>query len=188
MRLRTIAIPAEHGGWGFLLEPILLGLLVVPSWPGLYLAVAIVAAFLTRQPARLAWVDRRRGKRYDRTVVAERFVLLYSAIALLGLGAAIRAAGLPPLLPLLAASPFLLVFLVHDVQRQSRAWPAELAGPVALAAAATSIAVAGGWAFPEALALWAVLAARAVPSVLYVRARLRLGRGEASNRVMPLAA
>jgi hypothetical protein len=188
MRLRAIAIPAEHGSWGFLLEPIFLGLLVAPSLPGIYLALAVVAVLFTRQPLRIAWVDRRRGKRYDRTVVAERFGLLYGAIALLGLIAAIQAAGLTPFLPLLFASPFLLVFLIHDVQRQSRAWPAELAGPVALAAVATSIAVAGGWAFPEALALWAVLAARAVPSVLYVRARLRLGRGEAPNRAMPLAA
>jgi len=171
-----------------LLEPIFLGLLVAPSLAGIFLALAVVAVLFTRQPMRIAWADRRRGKRYDRTATAERLGLLYSAVALLGLGAAIRAAGLTPLLPLLAASPLLLVFLIHDVRRQSRAWPAELAGPVALAAVATSIAVAGGWAIAPALVLWAVLAARAVPSVLYVRARLRLGRGEASNRVMPLAA
>ncbi len=188
MRLRAIAIPAEHGSWGFLLEPIFLGLLVAPSRPGAYLALAVVAALFTRQPLRIAWVDRRRGKRYDRTVMAERLGLLYSAVALLGLGTAIRAAGLTPLLPLLAASPLLLLFLIHDVRRQSRAWPAELAGSVALAVVATSIAVAGGWAFAPALVLWVVLAARAVPAVLYVRARLRLGRGAEANIVLALAA
>ncbi|MFQ5594784.1 MAG: YwiC-like family protein, partial [Anaerolineae bacterium] len=188
MRLRAIAIPAEHGSWGFLLEPIFLGLLVAPSLAGIYLSLAVVAVLFTRQPMRIAWVDRRRGKRYDRTAMAERFTLLYGAIALLGVGASIQAAGLTPLVPLLFASPFLLVFLIHDVRRQSRAWPAELAGPVALAAVATSVAVAGGWAVAPALVLWVVLAARAVPAVLYVRARLRLGRGEASSRGVALAA
>ncbi|MDX2007394.1 MAG: hypothetical protein SFU83_19325 [Meiothermus sp.] len=29
--LRSVALPNEHGGWGFTLEPILLGLLVAPG-------------------------------------------------------------------------------------------------------------------------------------------------------------
>ncbi|MBZ0296495.1 MAG: YwiC-like family protein [Anaerolineae bacterium] len=32
--LRSVALPAEHGGWGFLIEPILLGLLVAFSVNG----------------------------------------------------------------------------------------------------------------------------------------------------------
>ncbi|VAV92581.1 Putative membrane-spanning protein, partial [hydrothermal vent metagenome] len=30
VNVRSIALPTEHGGWGFTLEPILLGLLVAP--------------------------------------------------------------------------------------------------------------------------------------------------------------
>ena len=33
VRVKTVALPNEHGGWGLLLEPVALGLLVVPSWP-----------------------------------------------------------------------------------------------------------------------------------------------------------
>jgi hypothetical protein len=30
-RLRSVALPSEHGGWGLTLEPAVLGLLVAPS-------------------------------------------------------------------------------------------------------------------------------------------------------------
>ena len=45
VRLRSIALPTEHGGWGFTLEPILLGLLVAPTWAGFGLAVATAIGF-----------------------------------------------------------------------------------------------------------------------------------------------
>ncbi len=50
---------------------------------------------------------------------------------------------------------------------------------------ATSIAVAGGWELVPASILWGALAARAVPSVLYVRARIRLEKGR-PHRVAPV--
>jgi len=62
--------------------PILLGLWVAPSVAGAWLSLAALAAFLTRQPLKLALGDRRRGKRFPRTIWADRFALFYSAIAL----------------------------------------------------------------------------------------------------------
>ena len=44
VRLKTIVLPAEHGGWGLLFEPIALGLLVAPSIAGFYLARQVIAA------------------------------------------------------------------------------------------------------------------------------------------------
>ncbi len=82
VRLRPIALPTEHGGWGLLGAPILLGLWVAPSVAGAWLSLAALAAFLTRQPLKLALGDRRRGKRFPRTIWADRFALFYSAIAL----------------------------------------------------------------------------------------------------------
>jgi hypothetical protein len=54
----------------------------------------------------------------------------------------------------------------------------ELAGPLALGTVASSIALAGGWSFAPAFMLWIIIGARVVPSVLYVRARLRLEKGQ----------
>lgn len=48
--LRALALPAEHGGWGFVLEPVVLGLLVCPSRPGGALALAATATFLAHHP------------------------------------------------------------------------------------------------------------------------------------------
>ncbi len=188
MRLRAIALPAEHGSWGFTLEPIFLGLLVAPSLAGTYLALAIFAAFLTRQPLRVALVDRRRGQRLERTALAERVGLIYVTIAVLGFAATVWSAGLIPFLPLALATPALAIFLHHDLQRRGRDLLPEVAGPVAMASVASSIALAGGWALPAALALWFVLAARAVPAVLYVRSRIRMARGVEPQTGLALAA
>ena len=54
---KAVALPAEHGGWGFLTEPVVLGLVLAPSAAGLCLALAALAAFLTRHPLRL-WLMR----------------------------------------------------------------------------------------------------------------------------------
>ncbi|NWG17922.1 MAG: YwiC-like family protein [Chloroflexi bacterium] len=188
VKIRSVALPAEHGGWGFLLEPILLGLLVAPSLAGLWLAVGVGGMFLTRQPLKITLADRRRGRRFARTAAAERFVLAYGAVSLLGFAAAVLAAGPAILLPMALGLPFMVVQLAYDFANRSRAALPELAGPLALASVGSSIALAGGWMFNPALALWALLAARALPSVLYVRARLRLEHGKPTAKVPPLIA
>jgi len=177
IKLKPLALPVEHGGWGFLLEPVALGLLTAPSWAGALIAVAAVAGFLARHPFKIAFSDWRRGKRYPRTPLAERFMVLYAAVALSGIIAAGLSAGFYALRPLVPALPFALIYLAYDAQKQSREWIPQLAGPLALSAVASAIALAGGWPVGKALALWAVLLARALPSIVYVRARLRLERG-----------
>jgi hypothetical protein len=175
---RKVLVPAEHGAWGFLAEPLVLGLLVAFSWPGLALAAAVIAAFLARHTLKLVLGDRRRGKCYPRTEMAERALLVLGPIAVAGLVAAVAVAGPRVLIPIAIASPALATALAYDLRNRGRVWIAELAAPIALAASAPAIALAHGWSLVAALSLWAVLAARAVPSILYVRARLRLERGQ----------
>lgn len=188
LKMRAIALPSEHGGWGFLIEPILLGLLVAPSLGGLLLGIAMFGMFLTRHPLKIVMADRKRGKRFARTAVAARFVLVYGAVAALGVIGAALAGGIGVLLPLALALPLMIVSLYFDYLNRSRDLLPELAGPLGLAAASSSIALSGGWSLPMALALWLLQASRAVPSVLYVRARLRLEHGKTVNRLPPLLA
>ncbi|MBZ0300736.1 MAG: YwiC-like family protein [Anaerolineae bacterium] len=182
---RAVALPAEHGSWSFWLEPVLLGLLAAPSWAGGWLALASFAAFLSRQPLKLAWGDRRRGRRYRRSRLAERFALMDIGIALAALGGALWTAQEAALLiPLLLVVPLAIVQIVFDVRHDSRQPLAEAAGPVTLSAAAASIAIAGGWPLIPALALSGIGICRAVPTVFYVRARLRLEKGQPIDPVL----
>jgi hypothetical protein len=174
-----VALPAEHGSWSFWLEPVLLGLLLAPAIAGLWLALASFGVFLSRQPFKVAWADRQRGRRFQRTRLAERFVVIYGVVTLLALAAAVTAAQtVDMLLPLLIVVPLVVVQLYFDLRHESRHWLPETLGPVILSATAASIALAGGWSQVPALALSGIMVSRAVPTVFYVRARLRLEKGQ----------
>jgi len=43
--IRAVALPAEHGGWALIIEPIALGLLVAPSITGLFIGAEALASF-----------------------------------------------------------------------------------------------------------------------------------------------
>ena len=188
VRLRPIALPAEHGGWGLLFEPIVLGMSLAPSLVGLLISVTATGLFLARHPFKLAVGDWRRHRRSARSGLALRFALLYFVIGTLALAFAIKTGGAGFLLPLIFAAPSALIQLFHDSVGRSRTLMAELAGAVSTGAVATAIVLAGGWPRPAAFGLWAVLAARTVPTILYLRARLRLlHRKPASPREVIIA-
>jgi hypothetical protein len=174
---KPVALPAEHGGWGLLGEPIALGLALAPSLAGLGLAIAAVAAFLARHPYRLMMLDVRKGARHPRTALAARFLLGYLAVAACGLLAALTSSARPFWPALAAAAPVGLVALVFDALGRSREAVAETAGAMALAGAATAIALAGGFPAAPVWAAGLLLALCAIPSVLYVRVRFWLDRG-----------
>ena len=173
---RSVALPVEHGGWGLLGEPLALGLALAPSSAGACLALSALAAFLSRHPLKLVLMDRRRGVRYPRTALAERWFAGYACFALLSLLAAFALARAPFWLALVVAAPLALVLVVADFAGRSRDAVAETAGGVALCASAAAVALAGGAPAAIAFSASALLALRAVGSVLFVRARIRLDR------------
>lgn len=177
-QIRAVALPPEHGSWGFLFEPLLLGSFVAGSSRGLLLAVALLCAFLLHQPLKVALKDRLKGRHTPRTVPAERFAIGYGVSALLLLGIVSMTSDLHFLVPLLFALPLLLVQLWYDAHNQSRTLIAELCGTLALGGAAAAVAILGGWSFRAALPLWIIVASRSIPSILYVRTRLKLEHGK----------
>jgi YwiC-like protein len=186
VNLRAVALPVEHGGWGMLGAPLLLGLLVAPSGAGLGVALAALGAFLTHHPAKLLLADWRRGAAYRRTSVALGFVALYGSVA--GFGIAVAARGQPGWwVPLAAAAPLAAVQLAYDARLQSRQLLPELMGAVALGSVAAAEMRAAGLLLVACLAAWALLAAKATGAVLYVRARLRHDRGLAAHRTAAVA-
>lgn len=170
--LRPLALPTEHGGWGFLFEPILLALFVAPSWRGLLVAAAFILAFLVRQPLKLALQDAMRGKRYPRTPWCWAFACSYLFAAAVMLGLSVASAGLAVLIPIGLVAPLGLTQILYDASNRSRALLPELAGAAAMSSSAAAIAIAGGMRLIPAFVLSAIVIARAIPSIVYVRTLL----------------
>jgi hypothetical protein len=179
--VKSVAIPAQHGGWSFVLEPVVIGILLAPTLAGLLLGTAALMIFLLDQPLRLALKDRRKGRRYARTRLAEQFALAYGLVGAVALTGAWLLAPNPFWPALAAAIPLALLQLGLDLRNQARSAAAEVAGALAFAAVAPALVLIAGWAPLAAFGLWAVLALRASSAILYVRARLRLEKGRPAH-------
>jgi hypothetical protein len=187
VNLKSIALPTEHGGWSFLAEPIVLGLLVAPTWKGFVLGLAVVSLFLLHQPLKIALKDNLKRRRVARTQWAERFVLLYGGLGISFVLILIAMNGANFLLPMLVGGIFALVQVAYDARNQSRELVPELAGSIALAATASSIALLAGWSLTSAIMLWVIVAVRAVTAIIYVRVRLQMVHDKPHNKSFVLA-
>lgn len=183
IRLRSIALPAEHGGWGFLFEPIVLGLILAPTTLGILFAFAALGMFLVHQPLKITIKDYHKGRRTLRTQWAERFVVMYGGVAIISFLFVLYKAEPQFLIPLLIALPFAIVQTYYDAQNRSRHIIAETSGTIAIAAIAPALLLIGDWALDKALIIWLVVLGRNIPSILYVRVRLRLERSQEPSLV-----
>jgi hypothetical protein len=172
IKIRAVALPAEHGGWALIVEPIVLGLLVAPSLVGLFIGLAGFACFLARHPLKVAIGDRRKKLILRRTALADRFAVFYVTAAIIFFALAVTSTTVESLLPLLIAAPLLLVQFFFDALGHSRKVIPEIAGALAVGSIATAIALADGWSRPTAYALWIIVACRHVPTILYLRVLL----------------
>lgn len=186
--LRPLALPTEHGGWGLLFEPIVLALVVRPSFAGALIALAFTGAFLARQPLKLALQDALRGRAYPRTRWCWMFAASYSAIALLALASAILLRGWTFVIPLGLVVPLGILQVLYDANNKSRALLPELGGAMAMASSAAAIGIAGGMRILPALALSGIIVARGIPTIVYVRALLMRAHGQQSSSWPPIAA
>jgi hypothetical protein len=186
--LKSVAMPAQHGGWSFVLEPVVIGLLLAPTLAGLLLGTAALMIFLLDQPLRIVLKDRRKGKRYARTRLAEQVALAYALVGVAALVGAWLLAPSPFWPALAAAIPLALIQLGLDLRNQARSAAAEIAGALAFAAVAPALVLIAGWGPLAAFGLWAVLALRSSSAILYVRARLRLEKGKPAHAAPALGA
>ncbi|MEN8239565.1 MAG: YwiC-like family protein [Actinomycetota bacterium] len=180
-RIRSVALPTEHGGWGFTLEPILLGLLVAPSASAWEISAAALGIFLARRPVKILSSDLVRRRWLPRSTLALVFSIIFGGLALAGvIGALITTQG-PFLIPVALAVPFALVALRADAYSRSHALLAELAGAIAMSATVAVITVSSGWGLAESLGLWLVLAARDVAAIVLVRGQVRRSKGKTAE-------
>lgn len=170
---RSVAVPSEHGGWGLTFEPVLLGLIVAPSWVGVAIGVAAMLAFVARTPAKVVLVDSWRHRRLPRTRIAALIAAAEIAVLVVLLGVAAATASGPFWIPLLAAVPLLAIELWFDMRSRSRRLVPELAGTVGIGGVAAAIVLAADGGAILAAGAWLVIVARAVASLPFVRFQLR---------------
>jgi hypothetical protein len=177
--LKSVALPTEHGGWGFTLEPLLLGLLLSPGAHTLGLFLLGLFGFLARHPLKLLYQDLRRGKRYARTTLALRVAGVYLALALAGFLLALATAQGPFLLPLALALPLGAFMLWADLQGRARELFPEIAAALFMASLAPAGVLAGGLGEGVALGSFLALALRDVAALYYARTQVLRARGVA---------
>ncbi len=185
-RLRSVALPTEHGGWGLTAEPVVLGLAIAPSWAGVLVGLAALVAFVARAPLRVILVDHHRERDLDRTRLARRAFLAESVLLVVLVGGAIALGGVGLLWPVLVAAPLVVVQLWFDMRSRSRRLLPELLGSVGICSVATMIALAGGAEPAIAVGAWFVLAARALCSIPQVRAQVDRIHGRPASTTPPL--
>ncbi|MFO1446951.1 MAG: YwiC-like family protein [Opitutaceae bacterium] len=177
----TVFLPKEHGSWSLALEPITLGLLAAPSLAGAALGLAGFAGFLARRPVRA--IAQGSGGR-DTWIAAG---LLIGC----GLAAFVCSARLvsPAMLArLLVLAPGAILFVICDIQGESRAASAELAGSATFALLPFVLASFAGESTASAISLTLLALARSLPTVIMVRWYLRWQKGQATPRLAPLLA
>jgi hypothetical protein len=179
-------LPLEHGAWGFLFEPLVVGLLIAPSVGGAFIAIFIVGAFLSRQPLKFVLGDLLNRKRLPRTAVAVRWLIYFSTIAAFGAAGIYFTAEPRSLIPLALCMPATVYLILQDASRKSRETLPELLGAAVLASSVASISLAAGQSYFVAAALWLTMTTRLVPSIIYVRNRLRLEKGKQYSAFWPV--
>lgn len=183
VRLRSVALPTEHGGWGFTLEPIVLGLLVAPSAAGWEIAAAALGVFLARRPVKLFSTDLVRRRWLPRSTMALVAAMVFAAVAMAGvIGAFITTRG-PFWWPFIVALPFAGFSLRADAHSQNRALAPQLAGSIAMGSTVAAIAMGAGWEWMPAFGLWLVLTARDVAAIVLARGMVRRFKAKSVDHV-----
>lgn len=183
---KAIALPIEHGSWGFVFEPLTAGLLIAFSPAAIWISLLVVGAFLTRQPLKVLLNDWQAKRDLPQTAVARKFVFIYGAIFTVGLIGSFLFVKPDAFLPFLFILPLAFYQIYCDASRKSRQLLPELTGAIAISSSVAVIALADNWTFPAAIALWAIFVARLIPSILYVRNRLKLEKGKPFSRFVPV--
>ncbi|HET7712887.1 MAG TPA: YwiC-like family protein, partial [Thermoanaerobaculia bacterium] len=167
------ALPSEHGGWGLLLEAVILGMVVRPSWSGALIGATALFLFLARHPLKLALQDALRGRRAPRTAYCWGLTSGYLMAAVAALSIAVMVRNVTILIPLGLLAPLAVTQILYDAHNRSRELLPELSAAAVMPAFTAAIAIAGGVRIIPAFALGGLLLARSVPSILYVRTILR---------------
>lgn len=178
----SVLWPKEHGSWSLALEPIVLGLLIAPSWSGAWFGLAAFAVFLARRPLRAGVAE----TKPDRRTAAWQALAACAAVAFCAAVIAFRSARAETFGWLMPSVVGGAVFLAFDLRRDGREQIAEVAGAFAFACLTAVLVSLGNRPGVVAAAAGAVMLARSVPTVLVVREFLRERKSRSASSPLAL--
>ncbi|MCF6268550.1 MAG: YwiC-like family protein [Melioribacteraceae bacterium] len=174
MILSKIALPKEHGAWGFVLEPLLLSLIVAFTLDGLLLALATFFMFLLNQPFKIL-TTKSVNKKFRTTAIA--LLIFYLSIAILLLVFPLLNTEFYLLLPFYTAVIILLVYKYFEFYNFSRNLFIELLPIFSMTLIATSIVMIDNSFTINPIVFGILLLSRAVPTVIYINAKVKWIKG-----------
>ncbi len=188
IRAKSVALPVEHGSWGFLFEPLVAGIAVAPSLASIWIATLVVGAFLMRHPLKVILAGGKAKIGSPQTKLALKFLVIFAAVFCIGVIGSVFYARPESFVPFALVLPLAAYQIYCDATRSSRQLLAELIGSVAISSSIAVIALAAFWETPKAYTLWLIMIGRLIPSILYVRNRLKLEKGKVYSRIIPITA
>jgi hypothetical protein len=182
-KIRHIALPEEHGSWGFVLEPLVLALVIGYSQQGLFLASASFLLFLAHQPIRIIL---NKKKILSLRKKAGGVLLIYLTLAVLLFGLVYQSAVHYLLYPFLLAFLLMGGFLLFELSGKARKITSEIIATVSIGFIAVSIVLLSGWSEVKGWAFFILLLNRAVPTVLFIHERIKVVRQQKMNKWIPV--
>ncbi|MBF0490059.1 MAG: YwiC-like family protein [Candidatus Omnitrophica bacterium] len=182
--LKIVAVPAEHGASVMLGESLLAGLLIAASALGFYPALGWVFLFLMSHPLKIVIKDMSHRVFVARTSLALGCSGIFGLLSLVFFTTTYVLSGPAFLLVLVGVIPLGLLHVWAVVKAGKKELLAEISGAVSLGAAGASIILAAGHPYSQAWVVWAVLAVRALTSIIYVRERLNQSRSRDNHWIL----
>lgn len=183
INIRQIALPTEHGSWGFVLEPLILALLVAYSFPGLMLAVCAFFMFLSYQPLRILFKrkNNKELKKYS-SIIFGLYILFATVLFLITFSQVKIITLLPVGISLLLMS----LYLINLYKQKNRELFSELSAPVSISILTLSILLFKGWQIEYVIAFLIVLLARSIPTTFYVHTKLQMFKKKEFKNTLPI--
>jgi hypothetical protein len=184
-QIMRVAMPAEHGGWSFLVEPIALGILVAPRLISLVIAGFYLSAFFLYQPLRPLWADISKARVTPRGHTALYAVMFFGGVALVCLVVMLMTEW-RVIIPLMIFAVLGATQFIWSARAGQRTLLREFIAAAAVATSVMAMAVAANTSYVFVGLLWLIMLSRAASTLFHIRQFLYFQRGKPHYRAVDI--
>lgn len=179
-KFRKIALPEEHGSWGFALEPLVLSLLIAYSFSGALVALSAFFLFLAYQPFKII-TNPKTNKTLKSNAV--KVMTVYAVISISLFIAAFEETTVKNYFPFAAAFVLMFIYLFSDILGKGRTLLTGILAPGGFALISVTILLIDGYDFLTAAGFYVLLLYRIIPTVVFIHERLKISKGIKPNTI-----